>query len=89
MKISVFGMEYKILMFRQRDPTDTAMGRAEIKNGVIRLLSEMPKSIRDETLLHEVVHIVVDHTNVELTEAQVSAISLGLFTAGVRIPVKP
>ena len=88
MKVRIFGMEYRVERFSQHDPTDSAMGRAIMSRGLIRLSDSMPKDVEEETLLHEVVHLVADQAGVALTEPQVAVISLGLYTAGVRVPVE-
>lgn len=85
-RVRIFGQEYAIEYFEPHTPNDAATGRAMMAAGKIRLANNMPRDQTEETLLHEVVHIVADMTNVDLTEAQVSAISLGLFTAGIRVP---
>lgn len=87
-KVMINGMEHRIELFEKHDPLDTAMGRADTAHGLIRLEEEMPIDQFQETLLHEVIHLVADHAHVELSEQSVATLSVGLFSAGVRVPVE-
>ncbi len=56
------------------------MGRASIKDLVININENMPIDSLQSVLLHEVMHLISDMCDIELTEAQVSATSLGMFS---------
>jgi len=79
-EVMVLGMKHKISYFKEHDPTDSAMGRSLIKMGEIKICNEMPKDIQEQTISHEVVHIINDHLGIELKENQVCALASGLYS---------
>jgi len=87
-KVRIFGLEQRIELFEKNSPCDGAMGRSIMNAGLITLEQDLPPDQFEETLLHEVVHLVADNSAIELSEQAVAALSLGLFSAGIRVPVE-
>lgn len=56
------------------------MGLADLEKGEIQLLKGRSKSLEQETMLHEVIHLISFMTESELTEQQVTTLSTCLYS---------
>ena len=56
-----------------------ALGRSWYTDQWIRVAASRPLDGRDETLLHEVLHLVAKCTAISIKEADVSALATGLY----------
>jgi len=45
----------------------------------IRIASDMPDSVREVTIWHEIIHILANQRNITLEESQVDALAFGLI----------
>jgi len=79
--LHLFGHTIKVIV---GDPSDWGenvdMGRSSIKNLTINVNKSMPNDIKCSTLLHEILHIVLDFQSMDLTEQQVDILTIGLFS---------
>jgi len=78
-ELSILGMKHEVTYFKSHDGNDGAMGRSHIKHGIINICDEMPDDIQEQTILHEVVHIISDHLELEMKENQVGGLATGLY----------
>lgn len=70
---------YKIIDVEDNQFSNSSMGRSNTRTGEILISSKMPPDIREETILHEVIHILSDTLGIDLSENQVLALSSGLY----------
>lgn len=91
MKVDVCGQEYIINEIESSSRYDSTMGRSDSKLGIISVNKELPKDIKETTLIHEWLHCVLDNysfSEESNDEKLVSAISLELFRAGFNLRIK-
>jgi hypothetical protein len=55
-------------------------GEADPGRGVISVLEGLEASVREATILHEVIHILDHHLALQMNEEQVTGIAQGLFS---------
>lgn len=55
------------------------IGEADSEKGEIRLVEGLERSVYEATLLHEVLHIIDHHLDLDVTEAQITGLAQGLF----------
>ena len=78
-EITVLGMKHTITYFESNCRTDDNMGRSDTKMGQITLCKGMPQDIEEQTLLHEIIHVIDGNLSTNMSEKQVTAISAGLY----------
>lgn len=78
-EIDIMGVPHKIRIMKNYTPTEGMMGRGNIINSEIVIAEEMSPDMKNQTLLHEILHLVSDFTSSKLKEDQVNAISAGLY----------
>lgn len=79
-ELLILGMRHKVTYFENHDNGDNAMGRSDVKKATIRICKEMGTDTKEQTILHEAIHIISDHLALSLTENQVCALSAGLYS---------
>lgn len=62
------------------------LGRSNRDFGLIQIHPGITAQEQEETLLHEVIHIVDQSLKLDLSEEQVIRLSVGLYTAGLKVP---
>jgi hypothetical protein len=87
LKITVLGKPYTILK-QATDEGNGVMGSANSARQVINIVQGYGKEQTEETLLHEVVHIVSNELALDLAEEDVRRLAVGLYSAGIKVPVK-
>ena len=81
MKITILGKTYGFEYVRDQVSVDQdMMGRSSLKGLEISISSHMPLDNMEETLLHEIIHQVVDMCHLEISEQDISTISAALYT---------
>ena len=82
-KLKICGHEYEIIEER----LERAMGVASYTRLEIGIDPRLAPTQREETLLHEVIHVILYHHHAvtEENESLVQAIASGLFQMGIRI----
>jgi len=61
------------------------LGSAKRTAQTINISSDQEIESKDETLLHEVIHIIDGELRLELSEDTVARLAVGLYSAGYRI----
>lgn len=82
MKLTILGHEYNL---EEENPgmwSGNAMGRSNVRTGEIRIAAQMPKTMRDSTLLHEILHQLsdlLDLPGVGENETVMSGLAIGIL----------
>lgn len=82
-KINIAGLDYRIRQLEDHDHQDLAMGRADSKRAILGIIRDMPPQVKDQCLIHEVIHALSDQLAIGLKEGQVQALSSGLFSVHI------
>ena len=80
MQMRVLGHRVEV---QSSDPgmwSDTGMGRSSIGACSIQIKSSLPCDAFNSTLLHELLHMIADHSALGLTEQQIASLAAGLYT---------
>ena len=59
---------------------ESGMGRCYLPKLEILINSNMAAEIQGSTLIHELMHMIADMHSVEITEQQIDAMSLGIYS---------
>lgn len=89
--VDVCGIPFKVVEVDSSDRTDGSMGRSDSKMAVITINRDMPKEVKQSTLIHEWLHAVLDCSGlgeISTDEKLVCALQNELFRAGFRVPEK-
>ena len=78
MQIRITGIPYNVLFVDDLREGRFA-GLVSFKNAVIRLEKNAPEILKKEALLHEIVHVISEHSAINLSEKQIKALSHSLF----------
>lgn len=79
-KVRLFSHDFRVIVEAPAHWSEGGMGRASLKEQIIRLNDVMPTDVRHSTLLHELVHLISNLTSIELSEVQVDVVAQGIFT---------
>lgn len=87
--MKICGHEYKVFiefvdnMKREDDPM--FFGQVRVSTGVIRLWPRAKRDVQEESLIHEIIHAILTHSNSRSAhdEQVVGAIAGGLYQLGV------
>jgi len=82
-QITVLGKTYTITLVDDISCGET-MGSCRRHSQTICINEELAKDQSDETLLHEVIHIIDGELVLGLTEETVARLAVGLYSAGYR-----
>jgi hypothetical protein len=75
----LFSKMVLVQQFEPHDRSDLAMGRSEERKNIVSVASDMPDDLKEETLLHETIHLISANLMLGLTENQVQGLSIGLY----------
>ncbi len=78
-KLKFLGKSFDIIQDDDVMKDETNMGSSSIIYGKITLTKKMPEDVKDETLLHEILHMIVDSNSIKLEEKDVCVISNCLY----------
>jgi len=78
--VRVFSHDFKVIVGSPGGWSETSMGNSSVLEQKIQLNAAMPHDVRCSTLLHELVHAISDLMSAGLSEAQVDAVAVGMFT---------
>lgn len=87
--MKICGHEYKIIVGfvndRKREDDSMFFGHTKFSNGMIHIWPKARRSVQEESLIHEVIHAIVFHSNCksEHNETVVQAIAGGLYQLGI------
>ena len=79
-QIYIFGMMHSVDTYQDKSIMDTSMGTSDSKRGIIKLCEGMPPDIAEQTLLHEIIHIIDVNLGTGLNENQVLGITTGIYS---------
>jgi len=83
--VEVFGMRHNVAEVADTVWKSQWMGRASTQDLAVYMNPDLKEDARDETLLHEVLHLVSSHMKLEIKEQDVTVLSFGLYSAGCRV----
>jgi len=83
-KIQILGKEYKI-EYVDNKTLGGNCGDCNTEQAYIRINKETTKQHQEDTLLHEVIHIISEEVDLELTEPQTRRLATVLYSIGVRV----
>lgn len=83
-KIFVLGKSYKI-RWQDRIDSHECLGTTYRDLQTVSLSKGWGEDSTEETLIHEVLHIIDTELMLELSEETVARIAVGLYSAGVKI----
>lgn len=79
-KIKIFGKTIDIKYTNDKNVGRNYMGLSSSVDNLITLSENQAEENVEETFLHEILHIVSEGMNIELSEKQVTQISTGLYS---------
>lgn len=86
--IDVCGIPFKVKEVESNSRTDISMGRCDSKTAVITINRDMPKEVKESTLVHEWIHAVLDCVGMgeySNDEKLICALQNELYRAGFRV----
>ena len=82
--MKILGKEYKVV-FLDSISMNGLCGQAIRDMAILKINKSITKEQQEETLIHEVLHIIDSELVLDLTEEDVSRLAVGLYSAGGRI----
>lgn len=82
--IQILGKTYKI-EYVDNKTIGGNYGDCNTTKAYIRINKEITKQQQEDTLLHEVLHIISDELTLEMNEGQVGRLATVLYSIGVRL----
>jgi len=83
---SILAKPYRIIEIEQGSTADFS-GTNNRDVQTITVMAGLSKEAREDTILHESLHVISDELCLKLTEEQIGALACGLYSAGCRIKV--
>lgn len=85
--VDVCGIKFEVKEVESNARDDGAMGRSDSKMALITLNKDMPKEVKESTLIHEWIHAVLDCTGMSEfnNEKLVCALQNELYRNGFRV----
>lgn len=80
MKVKIFSHEIDISYQSPGLWGDGDMGRACVTDQKVLVNSDLPADTKVSTVLHELTHMISDLISLDMSEAQVDGMAVGLFT---------
>lgn len=84
--ISVLAKTYQLIEVKENASFGFS-GSANSTKLVVSVNAELPKEQYEDTLLHEIVHVIDHELNLGLTEETVARLAVGLYSAGCRVRI--
>ncbi len=82
--IEILGKKYKIVETNDEHLAGN-YGASSLKNQVITLNKSISAEQRQDTLIHEIIHVISNELALELDEPTTRRLAVGLCSAGVRV----
>lgn len=82
--IQILGKTYNI-EYVDNKTLGGSYGDCNTTKAYIRINKEITKQQQEDTLIHEVLHIISDELKIELEERQVQILATALYSIGVRV----
>jgi len=77
--VNIFGVPFPITQVERIDP-ENSVGRASFVEQRMELIKDCTDTMKENILLHEIIHIIDRMCDCGLTESQVGTIATGLLT---------
>lgn len=87
MRASILGKDYALLEIEPSSAPDF-VGTNSRDAQTITVVKTLGDQAREDTILHESLHIINDELCLALSEAQIGALACGLYSAGCRVKVE-
>ena len=81
--MNILGKKYAVQYVKSND-INGSFGSAKRADALIRINSEISPEQQEETLLHEVMHIVDEELLLGMTEEQIHRMAVGVYSAVYR-----
>jgi len=87
--MKICGHDYKVTIEfvdgMKREDDKMWFGQVTISTGIIRIFPRARRSVQEESLIHEVIHAIIAHSNSKCSpdEGVIQAIAGGLYQLGV------
>lgn len=81
--MTVLGKQYSVT-YETSNAMNGNFGAAKRSDALIRINREISLEQQEETLLHEVIHIVDEELLLNMNEEQIHRLAVGLYSAGYR-----
>lgn len=85
--VSVLSKPYEIISASNIQVADSMYGSCDRKFQKIVIVDGIAEDQKQDTLIHEVLHIISDELGLGLDEATIQRLGVGLYSTGVRIPI--
>lgn len=85
-KITIFNQEFTLIVRDENSRNDENMGKIDIKTGKIFIAESLPSSIAKSTLLHEIIHAILDiggYHKDSSRESLIAILEVGLMSTGL------
>lgn len=76
----VLGKKITVKYLSEASSDDPYMGRSDVKRNEITICKDMPIDNQEETLLHEVIHNILDNLGVKQRENLIQQLSVSLYS---------
>lgn len=84
--VQILGKTYKIVEIPHTSAPDFS-GTNCRDSQTITIVSDLAEEAKEDTILHESIHIISDEMCLGLTEQQVGALACGLYSSGCKIKI--
>lgn len=85
--VAILGKTYTVDRFGE-SLMQGLMGSAKRTAGTIHISTDQSAESAEETLLHEIIHIVDGELSLGLSEETVARLAVGIYSAGCKVEVK-
>lgn len=85
--VYILGKKYNVTFYTKTE-LGGLYGQSNRYHGFIQVSSDTSPAQMEDTLIHEVLHMISEDMAIGLKEADITRLACGLYSAGVRIPLK-
>lgn len=84
--VSVLGKDYKVRFKADADMHSNA-GAVQVDQGIIDINNSHSPDCKEDSLIHEILHIIDRELSIGIDEDQIRRLSVGLYSAGLKAPL--
>lgn len=85
--VNILSKPYEIVYAKDAQVASSLMGSCNRSMQRIMIVGDIGKEQIEDTLIHEVLHIIGNELGIGIKEADIMRMAVGLYSAGVRIPL--
>jgi hypothetical protein len=78
-KVRILGLDWPVIQEKDIDNDESFLGRIYYIENIIKVKKGMPSGMQDIALIHEVLHAISAHGDIQLEENQVKLVANGLW----------